>query len=131
MKGSITRGTGDTFNIWVYGKGLIRGYVLSLILFLLSGILITYTSLGEGIIPILTSVIMILSIAYASIYTAVHTKKRGWLQGAVIGLIYILILIIFSKVFITDYIIDTSVYYRVIIGIVTGVIGGMIGINLK
>ncbi|SNS33989.1 putative membrane protein, TIGR04086 family [Anaerovirgula multivorans] len=131
MKGSIIRGGTGTLNIWTYGKGLIRGYIVSLIMFLISAVIITYTRIGEGIIPILTSIIMVLSIAYAAIYVAIHIKKRGWFHGAAIGLIYILLLMLLSKIFITDYVIDRVVYYRIGISMITGVIGGMIGINMK
>ncbi|MCC5911542.1 MAG: TIGR04086 family membrane protein [Clostridiaceae bacterium] len=132
MKGNlINKRSGGGFNIWIYGKGLMRGYLLSLVLFLIGALLITYTGLSETILPIITSGIMVLSIAYASIYAAIHTKKRGWLHGAFIGMIYIVILIILSKLFITDYTITAAVYYRIITSVVTGVIGGMIGINIK
>lgn len=132
MKGNVIRGETGTLNIWIYGKGLIRGYILSLIMFLISAIIITYTSIGEGIVPILTSVIMVISIAYAAVYVAIHIRKRGWLHGGLIGLIYILILILLSKLFISDYImIDKMAYFRIGIGAITGVIGGMIGINMK
>lgn len=131
MRGSVIKGGTGTLNIWTYGKGLMRGYIVSLILFLISAILITYTSIGEGIIPVLTSIIMILSIAYAAIYVAIHIKKRGWLHGAIVGLIYILLLILLSKIFITGYMIDRVVLYRIGISIITGIVGGMIGINMK
>lgn len=132
MRGSVIKGSSNSFkNIWVYGKGLIRGYVVSLVLFFISAIIITYTSISEGIVPILTSVIMVLSIAYAGMYVAVNIKKRGWLHGALIGLVFSLILIILSLIFISDYTVDRIVYYKIGIGIITGVIGGMIGINMK
>lgn len=130
MKKNLGQG-GGTFNIWIYGKGLIRGYIVSLILFLIAAILITYTGLSEKIIPITTSIIMILSIAYGGIYVAVHIKKRGWLHGGFLGLMYILILMAFSKVFIIDYNMSSVGYYRIILSMATGVIGGMIGINIK
>ncbi|SES73711.1 putative membrane protein, TIGR04086 family [Natronincola peptidivorans] len=131
MKSSIVRSGSNTFNIWIYGKGLIRAYIVSLLFFLISAIIITYTKLGEGVIPILTSIIMVVSIAYAAIYVSVHIKKRGWLHGAFIGLLYILFLIILSKIFITDFVMDKVIYYRILTCTVTGGIGGMIGINMK
>ncbi|AOY76943.1 TIGR04086 family membrane protein [Clostridium formicaceticum] len=127
MKSGITGG----FNIWIYGKGLVRGYIISLALFLLGAILITYTGLGENIIPVLTSVIMIVSIAYAAIYVAIHIKQKGWLHGGLIGILYIFILILLSKAFVTGYIVDRIAYFRIFISMVAGVIGGMIGINMK
>ncbi|SCZ07317.1 TIGR04086 family membrane protein [Alkaliphilus peptidifermentans] len=119
------------FNIWIYGKGLIRGYVLSLLLFLISAILITYTFIGEGLIPIITSIILILGVAYASIYSAIKVGVRGWLHGALVGLVYILILLLFSKFFVSGFVFDRYVIYKIVISVFTGVVGGMIGINIK
>ncbi|HZK38041.1 MAG TPA: TIGR04086 family membrane protein, partial [Clostridia bacterium] len=55
------------FNIKIYGYGLMRGYIISLLLFLVGAILITYTSMGESTIPLITSAIMIIGIVYSSI----------------------------------------------------------------
>lgn len=115
----------------IYGKGLIRAYLLSLMLFLISAILITYTSLSEGIIPALISGVMILSVAYAAIYVSVHGKSKGWLHGALIGVIYMLLLILLSIIFIPDFALDRVVYFKVVICLITGLVGGMIGINIK
>lgn len=114
-----------------YGKGLIRGYLLSLVLFLISAILFTYTNLSEGIIPALISFVMILSVAFSAIYVSVNRKSKGWLHGAIIGLIYMLLIVLLSVVFIPDFSLDRAVYLRIIICTVTGLVGGMIGINIK
>ncbi|WP_243141145.1 TIGR04086 family membrane protein [Alkaliphilus pronyensis] len=129
-KKSVPRSPGP-FNIWIYGKGLVRGYVLSLFLFLITALLITYTALNEGLIPIVNSIILILSVAYAAIYSAVNIGERGWLHGAIVGLLYILILLIFSKIFVSGFEFDKYVTYKIVISLFTGVIGGMIGINIK
>jgi len=131
MKGrNLPVGAGP-LNIWVYGKGLIRAYVLSLILFMVSGLGITYTSIGENVYPIVTSVILIVSIAYAAIYVAVKLGVRGWLHGAIVGIIYITLIVLLSRFFINDFAFDRYVLYRYLISIATGTIGGMIGINIK
>ncbi len=133
MKGAkkmVTKSRGP-FNIWTYGRGLVRGYVLALMLFLVCGVLITYTGLGEGIIPLVTSIIMILGVAYAALYAVANIGSKGWLHGAIIGLVFMFLLIVLSKMFITDYLLDKYVMYKVLISVVTGSIGGMIGINIK
>lgn len=128
MKGKVNTGS---FNIKVYAYGLIRGYIISMLLFFLVALLITYTSLGENVIPFVTSVIMILGIVFSSVYCSAHLQKKGWLHGALIGLIYILILILLSKIFISDYSIDSTAMYKIILATTTGVIGGILGVNLK
>lgn len=119
------------FNIKIYGNGLMRGYIVSLLFFLVGAILITYTSLGEGIIPFITSVIMIVGIVYSSIYCSIHLREKGWLHGGIIGLVYILILILLSKIFISDYSINRIALYKTGLGVGAGIIGGMLGVNIK
>lgn len=119
------------FNIKVYGYGLVRGYIISMLLFFIVAGLITYTSLGEGIIPLVTSIIMVIGIIFSAVYCAAHIQNKGWLHGGIIGLIYILILVFLSKIFITDYLIDSTAVYKIILGTGTGVVGGMLGVNLK
>jgi len=129
-KKNISKSHGP-LNLWVYCRALIRGYLLSLILFLLSGLLITYTMVGEGLISIVASGILILSVTYAAIYTAAKIGTRGWLHGALVGLVYILIMLLFSKLFLSEFSMDKYVSYKVLISVVTGIVGGMIGINIK
>lgn len=119
------------FNIKIYGYGLMRGYIISLLLFLIGAILITYTSMGESTIPLITSAIMIIGIVYSSIYCSVHFKMKGWLHGGIIGLIYVLILILLSKIFISGYTIGRIALYKIGLGVGAGVIGGMLGVNIK
>ena len=130
MKKNLNK-DGAIFNIWIYVKGLLRGYIVSLILFSITAVLILYTGLSEGIIPMATSIIMILSIGYGGIYVAAHIRKRGWLHGAMMGLVYTLILIVLSKIFIIDYSMNLVGYYKIILNAITGAIGGMVGINIK
>jgi len=130
MKKNLAQ-SGVTFNIWIYVKGLLRGYIISLILFSITAVLILYTGLSEGIIPMATSIIMILSIGYGGIYVSAHIRKRGWIHGTMMGIVYTLTLIVLSKIFIIDYSMNLTGYYKIILNAITGAIGGMIGINIK
>lgn len=132
MKNITIKDIGNASNKWIYGKALARGYILFLILFLLGALIVTYTDVDERVVPILSSIIMIIGIAYTSIYTAVHVKTKGWAHGALVAIIYIFILILLSKLFVANYIaITRTMFYKVCIAIITGVIGGIIGINMK
>lgn len=130
VKKNVVKNSGP-FNLFTYGRGLVRGYVLSLLLFLLFGIIITYTMAGEGLIPLVTTIVMILGVVYGAIYTVAHIGTKGWLHGALIGLVFMLLLVILSKMFLTEYTLDRYVGYRLLISIAAGSVGGMIGINIK
>lgn len=119
------------FNIKVYGHGLVRGYIISLLFFIVGAVLITYTGLRESTIPLITSVIMIIGIVYSSIYCSIHLSRKGWLHGGIVGLVYILILVLLSKIFISGYILDRIVLYKIGLGVGTGIIGGILGVNIK
>ncbi|ABW19260.1 TIGR04086 family membrane protein [Alkaliphilus oremlandii] len=119
------------FNIRIYGRGLIRGYTVALILFLLVAVLITYSSVGEHIIPLSTSIIMIIGIVFSAMYCSVKLRSKGWLHGGIVGLIFVLILIIISKAFISGYSFDQITLYKMILGLGAGAIGGMLGVNIK
>lgn len=122
---------GGPFHIWTYSRGIIRGYTLSLILFLVFGLLLTFTNMGEGAMSLITTLVLILGVAYSGIYTVTNIGSRGWLHGGVAGLVFILLLVFFSKMFIAEYSLDRIVLYRILICAATGSIGGMIGINIK
>ena len=112
-------------------KGVVLSFSTTLILIVLMSIILTYSNLSEGVIPVVNSIIMILSIALGSIYMSLKVKKNGWLNGAVVGLLYIIILIIIGSIFIDTFKLDSFILLRSVISIITGIVGGMIGINLR
>ncbi len=119
------------FNIKIYGRGLIRGYLILILLFLIVAALITYTSISENFIPLATSIIMTIGIVYSSIYCAIHIRSKGWLHGGIIGIVYVLILMLLSIFVVEGYSFNSMALPKVILGTGAGVIGGMLGINLK
>jgi len=112
-------------------KGVGFSYIVTFIFIVLLALIMTYTSLSEGLIPIVNSIAMIISIVIGSIYMSIKVNKKGWLSGGAIGLVYIFILIIFSSIFADKFAMDGYLLLKVLIALVTGSVGGMIGINLK
>ncbi len=112
-------------------KGVVLSFSATLVLIVLMSIILTYSNLSEGVIPVINSIIMILSIALGSIYMSLKVNKKGWLNGAVVGLLYIIILIIIGSIFIDTFKLDSFILLRSVISIITGIVGGMIGINLR
>lgn len=115
----------------VLGKSLIISFIVTLILFIISTLILTYTNLSESWIPIIDSIILIISISIGAIKMSVNTSKRGYLNGGILGLIYVFILILVSIIFIKDFQFSIYTFIKIIIGLVTGVLSGMIGVNLK
>lgn len=112
-------------------KSLALAFALTLALLLIVSILLTYTSLKESRMPLLNTIIMIISITSGSIYLAIKVEVNGWLNGGVVGVLYFLTLVLLNYLFIKPFVFDVYLIIKFFIALITGVIGGMIGINIK
>lgn len=115
----------------VFLKCITISFLVSIILFILFAIIITFTDISENSITIVNSVIMIVSIAVGSMLLGGKISEKGWMNGAFLGVVYVIILMVLSKLMHNDFIFDLYVIIRLTVGIITGIIGGMIGVNLK
>lgn len=130
---SISKGnnTQKNFSIGYILKGLVLGFLFSLICFLILSIVLSLTSVSENIIKPSSYIVMIISIVIASAYVALKVDKNGWLYGAITGLLYIIILTIISMIAIGGFSINQILISRVLMGLIAGAIGGILGINIK
>lgn len=117
--------------IWSLFKGIALAYTVTLGLILIVAIMLTYTSLEEKTIPLLNTIIMVLSITVGAIYLTLKVGRKGWLNGGAIGILYYLILLLLNILFLKEYSINIYTTSKLVISLITGIIGGMIGINLK
>lgn len=111
-------------------KGLVLAFIITLVLILISSLLLTYTSMKEGRMVLLNTIVMILSITTGSIYVAGKVKEKGWINGGILGVLYYLILLMISFTFLKPFTLDVFSISKLILTSITGVIGGIIGINL-
>lgn len=121
----------DTSSVIVIGKGLLFAFLISAVLLVIYGILLTVTSLSETSVPTVIMIITMVSIALSSIYTAVRVDSRGWLNGAIVGFMYMLVLFLIGLIFNTGVSLDSFIFFRLLMGFVIGALAGIIGINLK
>lgn len=112
-------------------KALVLAYIITLALVLLTALLLTYSSLKESTIPLINTIIIILSISLGAIYAAIKIGEKGWLNGCIFGILYFLVLLLLNQFFIKEYILDIFYFSKFIIFVITGIIGGILGINLK
>ena len=49
--------------------------------------------------PLLNTIVMIISITIGSIYVAIKVEEKGWINGGIIGVLYFLILIIVKLIY--------------------------------
>lgn len=111
-------------------KGIAFSYILTFVLIILLAVVMTYTSLSESVIPVINSIIMILSISVGAIYMSLKISSKGWLNGSVIGIVYIILAILISSIF-GSIVFNVYLVMKVLVALVTGAVGGMIGVNLK
>jgi putative membrane protein (TIGR04086 family) len=117
--------------IWIYVKAILAACVFALLIFIIMALLITYTNISESIIPMMASIVMVVSSLITGMVVGVKIKRKGWLYGALAGLVYILLIVFMSWVLVADFSIEKIVLIKSLLGIIAGGIGGMIGVNLK
>ncbi|MBU5426424.1 TIGR04086 family membrane protein [Tissierella pigra] len=112
-------------------KGLLLSYIVTCILILFFSVLLTYSNMSEGKMPLLNTITMLISITIGSIYTAGKVKEKGWISGGLVGISYYIILIALNMIFLKPLVFDIFSASKIILSSVMGVIGGIIGINLS
>ncbi len=112
-------------------KSIALAFILTLLLLFIVTVLLTFTPMKEDTIPLLSTIIMIVSIAVGSIYMAIKAEEKGWLNGGIVGVLYFLILLLLNYLFIKPFIFDVYTIGKLFISLVAGVVGGMIGVNIK
>ncbi len=112
-------------------KSVLMAYVMTLIIFLIFSIVLTYTDFPESTIPTIVVVATIISIIFGAMRVSRRTKCKGWLNGSIVGVLYMIILYIISILAFKGFTIDRYVLYMLFLGLVTGAFGGIVGVNLK
>ncbi len=115
----------------VYMKGILSACVFSVLAFILMALMITYTNVSEGIIPIVTSIVMVISVAMSGMYAGLKLRRKGWLNGAAAGLLYAMLIMVIGWIFLDQFTVGMLLLLKSSVGIVAGGVGGMIGVNLK
>ena len=123
---------GKDFSRSIYlGKGLLLAFIMTLVLILISSLLLTFTSIKEGRMALLNTIVMIISITTGSVYVAGKVKEKGWINGGILGISYYLILLMLSFVLLKPFTLDVFSITKLFLTAITGIIGGIIGINIS
>jgi len=112
-------------------KALIMALLLSLILVIAYALLLSFTSLSDATMSIVTQSITIISIAFSSIYAGKKIGNKGWIYGLILGLTFIFILTPINILLGQAINIDKFFAVKTLMGSTVGLIGGIIGVNLK
>lgn len=110
-------------------KGIIISIIISLISIFIFSIILTYSSISEGIIPIAIIVLTFISILIGTIISTRAVRKNGMLNGGIIGGVYVFMLYIISSISNAGFQLNTYTILMITFGLLGGIIGGIIGIN--
>lgn len=107
-------------------KGIFLASILAMLMSLVFGVLLSYTSFPESELSI--NIIFGASIFVAAFITAYKAGTRGLYYGLAVGLGFILLVLILSSIFWSDTPSWLKMGEKTILALVSGGIGGIIGV---
>ena len=110
-------------------KGIVYSFIITLISIFIFSIILTYTNVSEGIVPIVIIVLTFTSILIGAIISMRKISKNGMMNGALIGGTYVLLIYLISSILNTGFNMNVYTIIMIIAGILSGIIGGIIAVN--
>lgn len=112
-------------------KGAIFSYLLTAIVFIIYGILLTYTEITEKNMQIVVMFTTVLSVLIGGIIASKGVNSKGLIFGMLVGIVYSTIMIMVGLCVLPVLKITSKMIMITILSISAGGIGGIIGINTK
>jgi len=103
---------------------------LSLLIFALASVIISYTAVPERILPYLSFFTSVISIFVGSLYVSRRIGFQGWLNGGLTGFFYVLVLLLLGLFIAGDLPVLSGFIIKIFLGFVFGAVSGIIGMNL-
>ena len=108
---------------------LLLELIISLILFFVIALLMSFTSISENVLTPLIVAVSMFAIFVGSFCYAKDKRKHGIIHGGLLGIFYILLLYIISSVMYSNFNISANSLFMIILSILGGIIGGVLGVN--
>lgn len=115
-----------SFHVSLILKGILLATIFALLLSLVFGVLLSFTSLPESELSI--NIIVGASIFVAALVTAYKAGTKGLYYGLSVGLGFIVLVLILSAIFWSGTPSWIKVAEKSIIALVSGGIGGIVGV---
>ncbi len=122
----------ERFNeLWIFIRGILISFGLTLILFFILGIILSTTSVSESIITPAIIVITGISILISTSVVMLKSNQKGMIKGGIIGGVYFFIIYLLSSLILKNF--DVNVYSVIMLCVcfACGGIGGIVGVNIK
>lgn len=107
-------------------KGILVASILAMVLSLVFGVLLSYTSLPES--ELVVNIIFGASVFIGAFITAYQAGTRGLYYGLSVGIGFIFLVLILSAIFWSDTPSWLKIAEKTIVALVSGGVGGIIGV---
>lgn len=112
-------------------KGSIFSYIITTVIFIMYGLLLTYTDTTEKNMQLIVMITTVFSVLIGGIIASKGVNSKGLIFGMLVGLVYALIMIMVSFCILPNIKITSKMIMIIILALSSGGIGGIIGINTK
>lgn len=110
-------------------KGILISYCITMLVFIIYALLITYTNVSESYIAPLALATTSVSCLVSGFVSAKSAGKRGILWGVAAGGLYMLIMLTLGYSTIPAYEINRKFVISLCLALLGGGIGGIVGVN--
>ncbi|NLM44078.1 MAG: TIGR04086 family membrane protein [Clostridiales bacterium] len=112
-------------------KSLFLALIISFACIIIYSIILSFTSVSDNTMSIITQAITMVSIVAAALYCGKKVKSKGWLYGMIVGILFVLLMIPISMMWGQTPVFDRYFAAKIIMGSLVGLIGGVIGVNIS
>lgn len=112
-------------------KGLVTSYIITVVVFVVFAILITYTNTSENHVGTITRLTTAIVCVISGFITARSANNKGLVWGIASGVGYIVVMTIAAFAMVPDYKLGLSLCISLLLAATGGGLGGVVGINVK
>lgn len=112
-------------------KGSVLAYLITAIIFIIYGVLLTYTDVTEKNTQIIVMVTTAVSVLIGGFVASKGVQNKGLFYGMLVGIVYAIIMIMIGFCFMPTIKVTSKIVTLFTLSICAGGIGGIIGINTK
>ncbi len=112
-------------------KGSIFSYIITGVVFIIYGLLLTYTDTTEKNMQLIVMITTVVSVLIGGIIASKGVNSKGLIFGMLVGIVYALIMVMVSFCILPTIKITSKMVMIIILSLSSGGIGGIIGINTK
>ncbi|MBO5733453.1 MAG: TIGR04086 family membrane protein [Clostridia bacterium] len=112
-------------------KGMVIAVLLTVGVFAIFALLLSYTTIGENTIPYIAYCTEFAGAVVCGFISAKRAGTRGIITGAIAGFLYILIMWIVASLASDGFFVSPHILTMLALAVIAGAIGGILGVNLK